>query len=609
MSRHFLQELFAFHKLVYTYPTFFNISFITFKTAYHKTLSFNLMSLSLHTRKSIYCLLMGLFFCSLTAQNKESVIQKVRDSIISQIVKDSTGNTSKLEVLLFDHIKTDSTLLFTKLDVAVSLYKSRQYARSAPYFEEVITLSRKQKKNKTLAKSYFYLGNVHLRLWQNQKALEAYYAALDVDFKKESNDNDILIQTNIAMILRRMRQSEQAYEVCKKALDVIPETIHYRQQNHINLITITCDALMDIGDWEQLRTLTAQGLKLSQDIGYTNGLIDIQTKLGALAIQDIRYNEAEVHLNKARSILDASGIENEVQYKNIRYFTALKDYKTESFEAAIDGLESIVQFYNEAKFQNELIYIESTRLLAASYKEIQDQEKSIYYYEKYTSLNDEYQLKKSSVVSSIYDKETSILGEQIESLETRTFLNIRYKWLIFSLLCITLIGFVIYFYRFKIKQSKSSNHLKKLTKKIERLESKREEVKILKLKKEVNIDDETTRHILKGLARLETQEFYLKTDCSLRSMARKVKTNATYLSHIINHHRKQSFNEYINDLRIEYALKRMQEDRKFRSFSVKSIAREVGYKSDYSFSKHFKAKTGNNPSQYIKQIKDLKISS
>jgi len=33
----------------------------------------------------------------------------------------------------------------------------------------------------------------------------------------------------------------------------------------------------------------------------------------------------------------------------------------------------------------------------------------------------------------------------------------------------------------------------------------------------------------------------------------------------------------------------------------------VGYKSDYSFSKHFKAKTGINPSQFIKQIKELEV--
>jgi len=469
------------------------------------------MSLSLHTRKSIYCLLMGLFFCTVTAQNKRSPFQKERDTLIIQIVKDSTGNTSKLETLLFDNIKADSTLLSTKLNVAISLYRSRQYARSTAYFEECITLSRKQKNNKTLKRGYFYLGNVSLLLWQNEKALEAYYSALEIDFKNEKSDIDVIIQINIAMILRRMRQPEQALVVLNKALEVIPETKYYR-------------------------IYATQGLKMSQDIEYAIGLIDLQTKLGALAIEETHYKKAEEYLSKALSLLDASEMKNEVFRKNIHYFRALKDYKTNNFEAAIDGLESIVNSYNKEKPQNELIYIESTRLLAESYREVKNQDKSIYYYKKHTSLNDEYQLKKATVVGSIFDKETSLLDEQIASLETRTFLNIRYKWLLLLSLCLTLIGFTIYLFKYKKRQSKSSNDLKVLTEKIEHLKAHTEKREVLKNKrepKEINLDDDTTRHILKGIAKLETQEFFLKTDCSLRSMARKIKTNATYLSHII----------------------------------------------------------------------------
>ncbi len=85
-------------------------------------------------------------------------------------------------------------------------------------------------------------------------------------------------------------------------------------------------------------------------------------------------------------------------------------------------------------------------------------------------------------------------------------------------------------------------------------------------------------------------------------MSKKVKTNTTYLSKIIKTHKAASFNDYINDLRIEYALKRIKNDKKFRSFSVKSIALEIGYKTDNSFTKHFKSKTGLNPSYYIKKI-------
>jgi len=123
--------------------------------------------------------------------------------------------------------------------------------------------------------------------------------------------------------------------------------------------------------------------------------------------------------------------------------------------------------------------------------------------------------------------------------------------------------------------------------------------------KEIVIDDEKVAAILKKLKNLEEKEYFLSPDCNLNTIAKKIKTNTTYLSKIINIHKGKSMKDYINDLRIEYALKKIKNDRKFRAFSIKSIATEVGYKSHNSFTKHFKTKTGLNPSYYIKNIEKL----
>jgi len=153
------------------------------------------------------------------------------------------------------------------------------------------------------------------------------------------------------------------------------------------------------------------------------------------------------------------------------------------------------------------------------------------------------------------------------------------------------------------KQKKNKKIFDELIQKVNAYESEMlKQLDIQEEAKEIVIDDEKIDKVLKGLMKLEQQEYYLRLDCNLRSVAKKVKTNATYLSKIINKHHQKNFNEYINDLRIDYALRRIKNDRKFRSFSVKSIATEIGYKSDYSFAKHFKAKTGLNPSYYIKNI-------
>ena len=119
------------------------------------------------------------------------------------------------------------------------------------------------------------------------------------------------------------------------------------------------------------------------------------------------------------------------------------------------------------------------------------------------------------------------------------------------------------------------------------------------------IDNDKVVAVLKGLDKLEQEEFYLKSKCNLHTIAKKVKTNSTYLTKIIHTHKGKKFNEYITDLRITYALHRLKNDKKFRAFSVKSIAIELGYKSDGAFAKHFKAKTGLNPSYYISNIEKI----
>jgi len=94
-------------------------------------------------------------------------------------------------------------------------------------------------------------------------------------------------------------------------------------------------------------------------------------------------------------------------------------------------------------------------------------------------------------------------------------------------------------------------------------------------------------------------------DCSLSSMAKKINTNTTYLSKVINSHFKKSFNAYINELRINYVLTRLKEDKLFRRYTIQSIANDIGFKSKESFNKAFRIQTGILPSYYIKQLEPI----
>ncbi len=118
------------------------------------------------------------------------------------------------------------------------------------------------------------------------------------------------------------------------------------------------------------------------------------------------------------------------------------------------------------------------------------------------------------------------------------------------------------------------------------------------------IDNKKINEILLKIKKLENQKYYLRQDCTLHNMAKKLKTNTSYLSKIVNTHLDKTFSAYINELRINYAILELKQNKQLRAYSTKAIAQELGYKKAASFTKYFKEATGITPAVYIKKIKE-----
>ena len=103
------------------------------------------------------------------------------------------------------------------------------------------------------------------------------------------------------------------------------------------------------------------------------------------------------------------------------------------------------------------------------------------------------------------------------------------------------------------------------------------------------------------LSDFENECGFLKS-ISLYSLARKLKTNPKYLSKIINIHYEKNFSSYINDLRIQHLLKELKTDDSLKAYTIKALAKKLGFGSTEAFAKSFKKHTGFNPSNYLNTI-------
>ena len=125
-----------------------------------------------------------------------------------------------------------------------------------------------------------------------------------------------------------------------------------------------------------------------------------------------------------------------------------------------------------------------------------------------------------------------------------------------------------------------------------------------KMSQTFNIDDEKERDILEKLIVLEEKKYFLDPNYNQQNVAKKIKTNTTYLSNVVNKNFGKTFSEYSNELKINYAIEQLINNPVYRKYSTQAIAESVGYKNANSFTISFKKRAGMTPAQFILNIQN-----
>jgi len=314
--------------------------------------------------------------------------------------------------------------------------------------------------------------------------------------------------------------------------------------------------------------------------------------------------------NDYKAALDSlhKGDLNRASYNNsylpfFYYYVGSSHIGKSEKEKGISYLSKIDSIYKT----NNTLYPELPYLydqLVSYYQELGNNEKELEYLHQLVAIervigNQRKSIKDETKNEYVIPKLLKDKNELIEDLNKENKESKLMSWGIFSLLILSMVILFLY-----VKRQKQ------FRKRFELLIANQEDEKTNSDSEVEESNNGISLHIIQGildqLDQFEAKNKFLSQDISQVKLSKSFKTNSTYLSKVINLKKDKNFSQYINDLRVDYFMKEIKTNVKFRKFTIKALANECGFKSAESFSKAFYKKYGIYPSYYLNNLENKK---
>lgn len=382
---------------------------------------------------------------------------------------------------------------------------------------------------------------------------------------------------------------------------------------------------------------STMGLML-QELAY----VELEQKNYKKSITNI--NKAQTYFNLTPDNLDFFTTNNE-QLLGLNYYH-LKDLDkaTSYYDKALKSANKMPESFLTGLIYNgfALIYIEKNDLKNAKRyldlaetvsnksqylvlnEEIYSTSKKYYALTKDLKKLEEVTVKKDSVTEQITNKSNEFINESFAKLEKE---NIKVekkssnKTLIIIVFSILILGGICYVIWSRRKHKENLQKVKNILRELE-LKSKEHKTSIVESKPilveehetqpevEKGIEKEkseipammnsaTEEKILEKLNQFEESDLFRQNNVSLSSLATFCETNNKYLSYVINTFKKKDFNNYINELRVDYIIKKLNDHPISRKYKIAVLAEEAGFSSQNKFATVFKKVTSISPSLFI----------
>lgn len=503
--------------------------------------------------------------------------------------------------------------------------------KSKQFYERALNLLNKVPFGKERIKMNSYLLNFGgLAEWKRgnfSKALGYYFEGKKLSNKIGDLKQVIKFNNNISTINSEVGNYGLAIRAAKES-DLFTDKIEYlytEEQFNISKSNIN----INLGNFYKKQFSESRGDKFLLDsAGYyykkailfskdiLNNKIVAEMNLGNVYLLQQDYNNAKkIHHKISRYLSKKEGFIKEYSLTN-RNLGELY-YVLNEYDKALIYFQKVDSIYKNKKNINIVDFLNSKYYQAKIWATKGEYQKALSNSEKYLENFEKHQVKLNEETIGVnYALSADDLKKEMIKMEAKyknrnLLIKLFYGFII--ILFILLIFGLIKKHKDKKKIDRKLNELivqyKKDIENRDFLDEPKPDLSSIEIefKREIpilSIDEEKENEIVEKLKKLEEKLVFLSSDFTQQMVAKKIKTNTTYLSYVVNKRFGKSFSEYSNELKLNYVISEMISNPTYRKYSTQAIAESVGFKNAVSFTKSFSKRTGVTPVQFVKKIEN-----
>ncbi len=560
----------------------------------------------------VFIFIKTILFCSfLNAQiHNDSTLNKSFSEL--QQMYDNNKHTDSIKAkqsakiyLKKAKLKLDTHKIIHGLDMLYDLKKNKP-----EYLDSIILIEKNKVQSNYTAYAYFKKAQYFLYKKRDIKKTLGFLDIARKKYLKKIDTTDLsfrMLYMTAIIKNEHLNEKEETIAVFKKCESYYGKQTKYKYRlRHLHVLHALAETYISLEKPDSSSFYSTKGYTIaSQGSNYYFKQMRIYFTLceGFNQYHKQNYRAAIDSISKALPTIidfeDTSNIIDSYYYLGKSNFDLNKREKSIPFfiktDSVLETLNSIPQYK----------HIKTYEYLKNYYKDLNDLENQNKYLDKLNTVLNKYLGDQASIQKKInqdYDIPL-LLKEKEELINKLNTHNSKYFYGIVALLVLLLVcGGLIYHqhrkkkvYRLRFEklmtESKSPIH-----------PNPSKSIKSISKTDGSQIPEKHILDILQKLEGFEKNHDYLSPGLNSQTVANQLETNLKYFSFVINHYKNKNFTQYINELRINYAIKELQVNSKLRKYTIKAIAYELGYNNAETFSNAFYKQVKIKPSFYIKEL-------